>query len=162
MLANSSTFFLTTHLRACALCMRSCGCSAHRCLTHVVQGPSSQTSWGPFTHIIHITVDSKKLVARISLWDCTDYRAQLQMLPRYTRSTTQDPLAGELCFGASIKGAVFQGGTRVSWVFLLFAFDSSPPLGARLRVLPVSSKDSSDYISVIISLRPSQHPLFVI
>lgn len=50
----------------------------------------------------------------------------------------------------------------MSWVFLLFAFDSSPPLGVRLIVLPVSSKDSSDYISVIISLRPSQHPLFVI
>lgn len=78
-----------------------CVCYTRCCPAQNVQSRAAN-GLGPLTHIIHISVDSKKLVARISLWDCRDYRAQVQILPRFSLNT-QLLLVGELCFRATIR-----------------------------------------------------------
>lgn len=143
------------------LCVRSRGCSVLCvCLAHTLCRAERPNVPGPLTHIIHITVDSQKFVARISplrlhrLWSSTSNASQIRS-ERHTGSISRPTLFQGINQGCRIPGrnsAVRAFSSPLSLVL--------PPPFTALHFFFFFSEDSSDYISVIISLRPSQPPLF--
>lgn len=102
----------------------------------------------PRTRTIHLIVDSKKLVSRISFWVLRDYQNQLQILPRFTETIRQHLLI-EHSFGARIRGAVLLREPEC----LVFA-----SLSLSLSLYMSNNIFGSNFIKK----KPSQRPLFFV
>lgn len=106
----------------------------------------------PRTRTIHLIVDSKKFVSRISFWVLRDYQNQLQILPRFTETIRQHLLI-EHSFGARIRGAVLLREPEC----LAFASLSILPSLSMAKARAVYSYICPIIFSSVISLKKNPH-----